>query len=64
MVLYASFTSPIAVSSGETTGYVRVITADTEAVDWPYWMRTTVLESNSGQQQVHPKSSEAFLSIC
>ena len=50
MVLYASFTSLIAVSSGKTTGYVRVITANTEAVDWPYWMRTTVLESNSGQQ--------------
>ena len=45
MVLYASFTSLIAVPSGETTGYVRVITEDTEAADWSYWMKTTVLES-------------------
>ena len=33
MVQHASFTSLIAVSSGETTGYVRVITADMEAAD-------------------------------
>ena len=24
---------------------LRVITADTKAADWPYWMRMTVLES-------------------
>ena len=45
VVLYASLTSLFAVSSGKTTGYVGVITADTEAADWPYWMRMTVLES-------------------
>ena len=42
---YASFTSLIAVASGKTSGYVRVITADKEAADWPFWMRITVLES-------------------
>ena len=44
---YAFFTSLITVSSGETTGYVCVITTDSEAADWPYWMRTTVLESRN-----------------
>ena len=33
MAQHASFTSLIAVSSGKTTGYVRVITADMEAAD-------------------------------
>ena len=47
MVPYASVTSLIAVPSGETTGYVRVITADTEAADWPYWMMMIVLESRN-----------------
>ena len=44
---YASFTSLIAVSSSETTGYVLIIIADMEAADCPYWMRTTVLESRN-----------------
>ena len=47
VVPYTSFTSLIAVSSGETTGYVHVITVDTEAAGWPYWMRMTVLESGN-----------------
>ena len=49
VILYSSVTGLIAVPSSKTTGYVHVITAilDTEAADWPYWMRTTVLESSN-----------------
>ena len=49
VVPHASVTSLIVVPSGKTTGYIRVTTAilDTEAAHWPYWMRTTVLESGN-----------------
>ena len=58
MVPHASVISLIVVSSGETTGYIRVATAilDTEAADWPYWMRTIVLESrNMDSSKYTPK---------
>ena len=45
MVPYVSFTSLTAVSSGETT-------TDMEAADWPYWIRTTVLESRNVDSNV------------
>ena len=45
MVPYVSFTSLIAVSSGETT-------TDMEAADWAYWIRTTVLESRNVDSNV------------
>ena len=67
MVPYAFFTSLITVSSGETTGYVRVITTNTEAADWPYWMRSTVLESrNVDSSKYTPKVpySSSFTTTC
>ena len=49
VVLHTSVISLITVPNGKTTSYVRVIMAvlGMEAADWPYWMRTTVLESKN-----------------
>ena len=59
VVPYASVTSVVTVPSGETTGYVRVTTVVLSrygSSNWPYWMRTTVLESaNVDSSKYTPK---------
>ena len=69
VVLCTSVTSFITVPSDKTTGYVRVITAilDTEATDWPYWMRTSVLEPrNVDSSKYTPKVpyGSSFTTTC